>query len=95
MNIWIVLFFSFNTTSVRSFCFHYSCPKFETPMAKFWSVENQCTEVAPPRMIFFFLFRTPKQRANKASELVSEKILLEKELQSTPAKKKKKKEHPQ
>ena len=56
-------------------------------MRKFWSVENQCTKVASPWMIF--LFRTPKQRANKASELVSEKILLEKELQSTPAKKKK------
>ena len=38
-----------------------------------------------------FLFRTPKQRANKASELLSEKKnRIEKELQSIPAKKKKK-----
>ena len=81
------MFVPFYTTSVRSFCFHFSCALFETPMTilkRGKPVHKSCISMDD------FLFRTPKQRAHKTSELFSEKkISWQKKSNQLPGKKKK------
>ena len=56
---------------------------------KFWSVENQCTKVTSAWMIFFVQNSKTTSQQQQCIRIGFRKILLAKELQSTPWKKKK------
>ena len=98
IHIWIFgVFFSFlwsmHTASVRSFLFPFFLSKiWNSHERKFWSMENQCTKVAPTWMIF--CSELPNNEPTNHPNWFQKKILPAKEFPSTPHKNRKK-EHPQ